>query len=93
MSPEGFRDIGRMRWLRHGEFDMSAKAVAEAERAERASKMARLRSLRTQFLLAETDLQVSFVEELDCSLLLEALRDTRESSHLKPPLRGVDPHL
>jgi hypothetical protein len=73
VSPEGFRDIGRMRWLRRDEFGLSAKMVAEAERAERATKMARLRLLRTQFLLAEVDLQVSFVEELDCSLLLEAL--------------------
>lgn len=75
MSPEGFREIGRMRWLRHDEFGRSAKAIAEAERAERAAKMARLRSLRTQSLLAEADLQVSFTEELDCSLLLAALRD------------------
>ncbi|KAA3448793.1 hypothetical protein C7I87_20660 [Mesorhizobium sp. SARCC-RB16n] len=82
MSPEGFRDTGRTRWLRYGEFGLSAKAVAEAERAERATKMTRLRLLRTQFLLAEADRQVSFVEELDCSLLLEALRDNRESSHL-----------
>jgi len=93
LSPEGFRDIGRMRWLRHGEFDLSARAAAEAERAERASKMARLRLLRTQFLLAEADLQVSFVEELDCSLLIEALRDPGESSHRKPPPCGIDPHL
>jgi len=75
VSPEGFREVGWMSWLRHGEFGRSAKAVAEAERAERAAKMARLKSLRTQLLLAEAGLQVSFAEELDCSLLLAALKD------------------
>ena len=64
-----------MRGLRYGEIGRTAMAVAEAERAERAAKMARLKLLRTQFLLAEADLQASFAEEIDCSLLLAALRD------------------
>ena len=83
MFPEGFREIGRMRQLRLDEFGRSAKAVVEDQRAERAAKMARLRLLRTRFLLAEADLQASFNEELDCSLLLAALRDPTESAHLK----------
>ncbi len=59
-----------MRGLRFGENGRSGMAFAEAERA---AKMARLKSLRTQFLLAEADLQAPFTEEIDCSLLLTAL--------------------
>ncbi|ESY64318.1 hypothetical protein X742_26425 [Mesorhizobium sp. LNHC232B00] len=63
--------------LRFGENGRSEIAVAEAERAARAAKMARLKSLRTQSLLAEADLQVFCTEEIDCSLILAALREPR----------------
>lgn len=67
--------------LRFGENGQSKMAVAEAERAARAAKMARLKSLRTQSLLAEADLQVTCTEEIDCSLILAALRECAGSVH------------
>lgn len=57
-----------------GEPGQSLLAILEAERAERAAKAARLKSLRTQFLLAEADPRVSFAEEIDCTVLVAALR-------------------
>lgn len=53
----------------------TAKAVVEAERAERTAKTARLKLLRlaTQISLPEAEPQVGFTEELDCSLLGSAL--------------------
>lgn len=65
--------------LRFGENGQSEMAVAEAERAARAAKMARLKSLRTQSLLAEADLPCT--EEIDCSLILAALRECAGSVH------------
>ena len=63
-----------MCWLEDIGSARSAKAVAEVERAERAAKTARLKSLRmAQILLREADPYACFTEELDCSLLVEAL--------------------
>ena len=59
-----------MCWLGNREIRRSAKVIAEAERAERAAKTARLKSLR---MATQSDLKVSFPEELDCSLLVAAL--------------------
>lgn len=71
-----------MCWLGDCEIGRSAKVDAEAERAERAAKMATLKSLRltTRFLLPEADLQVSFPEDLDCSLLVAALTRPKASA-------------
>ncbi len=62
----------------HEEFGQSTLAILEAECAERAAKAARLKSLRTQFLMAEADPQISFAEEIDCTVLAAALRDGGE---------------
>jgi hypothetical protein len=59
-----------MCWLGNSTVRRSAKVIAEAERAERAAKTARLKSLR---MATQSDLNVSFPEELDCSLLVAAL--------------------
>lgn len=59
-----------MCWLGNSTVRRSAKVIAEAERAERAAKTARLKSLR---MATQSDLNVSFREELDCSLLVAAL--------------------
>ncbi|MDX8456325.1 hypothetical protein RFM98_26665 [Mesorhizobium sp. VK9D] len=61
-----------------GEPGQSLLAILEAERAERAAKAARLKSLRTQFVLAEADPRVSFAEEIDCTVLVAALRGCSE---------------
>lgn len=68
----------------HEEFGQSTLAVLEAEYAKRAAKAARLKSLRTQLLMAEADPQVFFAEEIDCTVLVAALRDSGErvSRHL-----------
>ncbi len=67
-----------MRGQRHEEIGQSTLAILEAECAERAAKAARLKSLRTLFLMAEADPQASFAEEIDCSLLAASLRDVGE---------------
>ncbi len=67
-----------MRGHLHGETGQSVLATLQAECAERAAKAARLKSLRMQLLLPEADLQVSFTEEIDCTLLVAALRDRGE---------------
>ncbi|OHV88416.1 hypothetical protein [Mesorhizobium sp. ORS 3428] len=64
-----------MRGQRREEIGQSTLAILEAECAERAAKAARLKLIRTQFLLAEADLRISFAEEIDCTVLGEALRD------------------
>jgi len=51
-----------------------AKAVIEAECAERAAKTARLKSLRMAQILQQ---EPSFNEELDCSALIAALTQER----------------
>lgn len=71
-----------MCWL--GRSDRSAKAIAETERAERAEKTARLRSLRME---AQSDLKDSFPEELDCSLLVAALTQGDIGSNLSKAFR------
>jgi len=75
----------QMRGQRCEEPGQSMLAILEAEWAERAAKAARLKSLRTQFLLAEADLQVSFAEEIDCTLLVAALRDCDKRGSLHDP--------
>ena len=84
-----------MCWLGDSDIGRSAKAVAEAERAERAAKTARLKSLRmaTQLFLPETDLQGSFPEELDCSQLVAALTSRRSAggSTVSPLALNHDP--
>ncbi|MGX5800329.1 hypothetical protein ACWGS9_03710 [Bradyrhizobium sp. Arg314] len=55
-------------------------AILEAECAERAAKAARLKSLRMQFLMVEAGLQVAFVEEIDCTVLAAALRESERVS-------------
>lgn len=65
-----FCGIEQMCWLENRKISRSAKVMAEAERAERAAKTARLRSLR---MATQSDLRFSFPEELDCSLLIAAL--------------------
>lgn len=67
---EIFCGIEQMSWLENRQITRSAKVMAEAERAERAAKTARLRSLR---MATQSDLRFSFPEELDCSLLIAAL--------------------
>ena len=63
---------GHLRW------EKSMLAILEAGCAERAAKMARLKSLRMQCLLPEVDSQGTFAEEIDCTLLVAALRDCGE---------------
>lgn len=65
-----------MCWLGNSTIRRSAKAIAEAECAERAVKTARLKSLR---MATQRDLTVSFPEELDCSLLVAALTQGESS--------------
>jgi hypothetical protein len=66
-----------MCWLENRKISCSAKVMAEAERAERAAKTARLKSLR---MATQSDLKVSFPEELDCSLLIAALTQGESSA-------------
>lgn len=74
-----------MGWLADTEIRRSAKAVAEAECAERAAKTARLKLLRTQIFLPEADFEVSFIEEIDCSLVVAALTEPKESATSRTP--------
>lgn len=67
-----------MRRQRQEEIGQSTLAIIQAACAERAAKAARLKSLRTQFLLAEADPQISFAEQIDCTVLAAALRDCGE---------------
>lgn len=57
-----------MCWLGNSTTRHSAKVLAEAERAERTAKTARLKSLR---MATQSDLKA--MDELDCSLLIAAL--------------------
>jgi hypothetical protein len=66
-----------MCWLENRKISCSAKVMAEAERAERAAKTARLKSLR---MATQSDLKVSFPEELECSLLIAALTQGESSA-------------
>ena len=66
------------------EIGQSTLAILQAECAERAAKAARLKSLRTQFLLAEADPQLSFAEQIDCTVLAAALRDCGERVPRRP---------
>ncbi|RWO52993.1 hypothetical protein [Mesorhizobium sp.] len=83
---EIFCGIEQMCWLENRQITRSAKVMAEAERAERAAKTARLKSLR---MATQSDLRFSFPEELDCSLLIAALTQGDSSADRDRRISGV----